>query len=251
MHPIERFEEALRLVESGMNDCQIARLMGISRGTIRDWRHKAGTGWKPGQAAGAIRSPCSVCRGGQPNEQVYAYLLGLYLGDGCLALHHRGVYRLRISLDQAYPNIIQEGLSAIDAIKTQGKKAGVVFAEGCVEIYSYWKHWICHFPQHGPGPKHLREIRLERWQSEIAERWPRPLIRGFIHSDGSRYTNRVGAGYEYPSYDFTNNSADIRKIFTDACDLLGIHWRRGNWKHTTISRRPDVAILDTFVGPKT
>ncbi len=31
----------------------------------------------------------------------YVYLLGFYLGDGSIASHHRGVYRLRLTLDAA------------------------------------------------------------------------------------------------------------------------------------------------------
>ena len=29
-----------------------------------------------------------------------------------------------------------------------------------------WKHWPCLFPQHGPGRKHERKIRLEAWQRD-------------------------------------------------------------------------------------
>jgi hypothetical protein len=35
----------------------------------------------------------------------YVYLLGMYLGDGCLSSHPRDVYKLRISLDARYPGI--------------------------------------------------------------------------------------------------------------------------------------------------
>lgn len=43
----------------------------------------------------------------------YAYLLGMYLGDGCLSKARRGVYRLRISVDLRYPAIIDECEAAI------------------------------------------------------------------------------------------------------------------------------------------
>ena len=38
----------------------------------------------------------------------YVYLLGLYLGDGTISVHRRGVYRLRIFLDMKYPEIVAE-----------------------------------------------------------------------------------------------------------------------------------------------
>jgi hypothetical protein len=41
-------------------------------------------------------------------DHAYAYLLGLYLGDGCLLKTHReGVMRLNITLDSRYTEIIE------------------------------------------------------------------------------------------------------------------------------------------------
>jgi hypothetical protein len=92
-------------------------------------------------------------------------------------------------------------------------------------------------------------IRLEPWQQQIVGRYPRQLLRGLIHSDGCRVTNRVQRRrYAYPRYFFTNTSSDILQIFRDTCDALGIRHR--DTKPTTISvaRRSDVAILDAFIG---
>jgi hypothetical protein len=75
-----------------------------------------------------------------------------------------------------------------------------------VEIHSYSNAWICLFPQHGPGPKHLRKIQLEPWQEAIVEREPEQFIRGLLHSDGCRVMNRVyvnGKDYAYPRYSFS------------------------------------------------
>ncbi|MFI9836970.1 helix-turn-helix domain-containing protein [Nonomuraea sp. NPDC051941] len=47
------------------------------------------------------------------------------------------------------------------------------------------------FPQHGPGKKHERPIVLEPWQREIVSAHPGRFVRGLIHSDGWRGTNRV------------------------------------------------------------
>jgi len=40
MRPRAQYDELDRLLRWGMNDCQIARLTGIPRGTIRDWRRR-------------------------------------------------------------------------------------------------------------------------------------------------------------------------------------------------------------------
>lgn len=46
----------------------------------------------------------------------YVYLLGLYLGDGCISRGARDVFRLRIALDKKYPRIIAECAAAMEAV---------------------------------------------------------------------------------------------------------------------------------------
>jgi hypothetical protein len=69
-------------------------------------------------------------------------------------------------------------------------------------------HWICLFPQHGPGRKHERKIELTGWQQDLVDLDPRPLLRGLLHSDGCRVLNWV-KGTPYPRYHFSNVSPDI------------------------------------------
>ena len=76
-----------------------------------------------------------------------------------------------------------------------------------------------------------------------------PLLRGLIHSDGSRDLNWVN-GKSYPRYQFTNYSVDIQQIFTQACERYGVHWTRTYWKTISVARRADVAKLDEIIGPK-
>jgi hypothetical protein len=82
---------------------------------------------------------------------------------------------------------------------------------------------------------------------------PGHFLRGLIHTDGWRGLNRVfvkGRWYEYPRYQFSSRSDDIRRLFTDACDRIGVAWRPwGRW-HISVARREAVARLDEFVGPK-
>jgi hypothetical protein len=82
---------------------------------------------------------------------------------------------------------------------------------------------------------------------------PEALIRGLIHSDGCRSANTIssaGYHYSYPRYLFSNRSDDIRAIFCEHLDLLGIPWRRMNRWNISVARREGVARLDEFVGPK-
>ena len=116
-------------------------------------------------------------------------------------------------------------------------------------------HWPCLFPQHGPGLKHHRRIILETWQRRFAlEMRPDLFVRGLVHSDGCRVTNRVtvrGKRYAYPRYFFTNESDDIRELFIDACEQLGVAARHNRRNSISVARSESVAILDRVVGPKT
>lgn len=132
-------------------------------------------------------------------------------------------------------------------------KVCFVASEGCTYIQGMWKHWLCHFPQHGPGRKHERAIILESWQRDLVEADPRPLLRGLFHSDGCRCNNRVtvrGKAYDYPRYFFSNRSTDIMTICQQALDHVGVEWRMNNWFSLSVARKSSVAKLDTFIGPK-
>ena len=105
-----------------------------------------------------------------------------------------------------------------------------------------------------PGPKHARAIVLEGWQREIAlDRHPDRLIRGLIHSDGCRCINRVtvrGERYEYLRYLFRNESADIRALFFEACERLGIEARSNRRNSISVARRESTERLDQIAGPR-
>lgn len=242
----------------GLNNCEIERLTGIPRSSIRTWRHRAADGLTNSTFQKAGESACPICSRASLNERSYAYLLGTYLGDGHIAHCPKGVFRLAVVQDQKYIGLISECAEAISTL-IDGHETHVGFQQalGCIHINSHWKHWPCVFPQHGPGPKHKRPIVLAEWQEHVVARHPGPLLRGLIHSDGYRGTNTVRrpvAGqmkyYSYPRYQFTNESTDIKRIFCEACDRLGINWRRMNRKTISIARRADVEKMEAVVGPK-
>jgi hypothetical protein len=255
MRPREQYDEVDRLIRWGMNDCQISRLTGVPRTTVLGWRQAessrrgfpgVGGRWK---ALHAARRPCQQLDRLTHVGRSYGYLLGLYLGDGCIS-PNKGGYRLRISLDERYPRIIRGCSLAIRRVR--GASAGKISFlrhTGCIEVAASWDHWPCVFPQHGPGRKHKRTIELHHWQWDIVRAHPSFVLRGLIHSDGCRVINRV-AGHEYPRYFFTNHSADIRSIFCRACDFYGVAWRQSRWQTISVARREAVARLDQVVGPK-
>ncbi len=143
----------------------------------------------------------------------YVYLLGLYLGDGTIASHPRGVYKLRLVLDVKYQGIIEECCSAMGSVVPDNSVNRALKPSNCVEVYAYSKTWPCLFPQHGPGPKHKRRIWLADWQQTLAERWPGALLRGLFQSDGHRFINTGRGGWTHPRYGFSNLSTDLTSTF--------------------------------------
>jgi hypothetical protein len=179
----------------------------------------------------------------------YAYLLGFYLGDGTISLGRKGVYRLRITTDTRYPEIIRECAAAMTAVMPGNSVNIQKLPFRAVEIGCSSKRWPLLFPQHGPGPKHTRPIHLVPWQERAVARYPWQFLRGLIHSDGCRVINRVNGG-EYPRYFFSQVSDDIRALFCGACRHVGIEYRHNRWNSVSIARRDSVALMDSFIGPK-
>ncbi|HZB05055.1 MAG TPA: helix-turn-helix domain-containing protein [Thermoleophilaceae bacterium] len=245
-HPVALVNRSLELAGEGFSTSEVARRLGVPRGTVRDWLagRVPGGFHRDGVACGA----CGGLHDLGALPPAYVYLLGMYLGDGCLSAHRRGVFKLRVSLDNRYPAIGEEVEAAIHAVMP-GNRIGRVWNSGWHEVYAYSKSWPCLFPQHGPGRKHERVIELTAWQRELVERRPDLLVRGLIQSDGCRFQN-TGRGWSHPRYCFDNRSAEIRRIFCDACDLLGLRWTTSGRYTVYVSRKADVALLDRFVGPK-
>lgn len=91
------------------------------------------------------------------------------------------------------------------------------------------------------------------WRQAIVDEHAGAFVRGLLHSDGCRSVNTIRHPEKtstYVRYQFSNRSDDIRGIFTDALDQLGIPWRpMGRWQ-VSVARREGVARLDELVGPK-
>ncbi|WP_109506338.1 helix-turn-helix domain-containing protein [Nocardioides speluncae] len=238
--------EARRLLEGGATLSEASRRLGVSRSTLRDWRARPS---RP--RAGR----CSLCDDAPLDRPAYAALLGYYLGDRCISRAAR-YFALRVSCDASYQQIVADIEQAIHAVRP-GARTFRVSAPGAIVVQANWQHWPCLFPQHGPGRKHERPIVLEPWQRRVAEAHPGEFLRGLFHSDGSRvrnWTTQVVAGerkrYDYPRWQFTNVSADIRELCCWALDLVEIPRRQSNAKTISVSTRAGVARLDELIGLK-
>ncbi|MFB9520570.1 MULTISPECIES: helix-turn-helix domain-containing protein [Streptomyces] len=247
MYGMATRKRALSLVAQGRSLNSVSKETGISRYAIRSWQTRIEP--LPRSAGAPIRDTPA-------DPAAYSYLLGLYLGDGCLSEHPHGGHQLRIACADAWPGLIEECRTAITEVLPQSKVC-LLQRQGCVSVTSYSRSWPDLFPQHAPGKKHLRQIGLRPWQQRIVDEFPWEFIRGLVHSDGCRITNwttRLIGGvrkrYEYPRYFFTNKSEDIRHMFTDALDSVGVAWKPSSAWNISVARRASVALMDAHVGPK-
>jgi hypothetical protein len=239
-------------------DREVALIVGVPIGTVRKWR----TGQRRALGRSATKSACPRCSDEMTLPEPcaeYAYLLGLYLGDGYIVLagdRSKAVWRLSVWCSDDWPGLVQECARAMRAVRPDNRVA-LMKKQGCTEVSSYSRHWPCLFPQHGPGKKHLRTIELAGWQQVIVERHPGEFARGLLHSDGYRGINRVRRRwggrdhwYEYPRYLFVNESRDILRLCGETLDRLGVEWRYSKPNTISVAKRDAVARLDEFVGPK-
>jgi hypothetical protein len=242
----DEYVRVVALLKRGVRIAEISRRTGIPQSTISSWRR----GGQPGTRR--RRRPWQLV-----DAAVYSYLLGLYLGDGHITSVKSAF--LRLFLDDSYPHVVEEATKALATTFTVPVCAYRYASRGRVVILQVSSPAVLEaFPQHGPGKKHLRPIRLEPWQREVTHAHPRELVRGLIHSDGCRSVNRFRtklpsgrvAEYAYARYFFSNLSEDIKDVFCEHCDLLGIAWSRANPRYVSVHARASVASLDQFVGPK-
>jgi hypothetical protein len=264
MRTYEEYYKILELWERGYPKQRIEFALNIPRATIRDCIKKFGSlkTLEENKVQASKSTPAPILERIQNPEntdiqEAYAYALGIYLGDGYIVRNTR-IYYLRITLDTRYPQIIETCRACIQMLLPDNK-VNVLYSKrgNWCEVISTYKFWPEIFPQHGSGLKQNRKIELTDWQKLIVARYPIAFFKGLYHSDGSRFSNIVN-GKDYPRYQFTQYSNDIRQLFCRTCDLLKLHWTEKNRtkdgiQQTTdvfISRRKDVEWLDNMVGAK-
>jgi Homeodomain-like domain-containing protein len=241
MHAAELRDAARVLAAAGVNDCEVARRLGVPRTTVRDWRSRA----RDAEVCPRCWRTTKPVRFGGGD---YAELLGLYLGDGHISPFSR-TERLRLHLDARYPNIVDEAEVLLQRCFPANRVGRSSRHDGSMVVLCvYHGHLHCLLPQAGPGKKHLRPMVLEPWQAALVEAEPWRFLRGCIRSDGCVFVNRTGR-YEYLSYEFSNLSRDIVDLFMATCEGLGLRPRRYR-RYVRLYRRDDVARLVAEVGTK-
>jgi hypothetical protein len=167
MHSQSRVEEAMALRQEGLGARRIAKRLSLPVSTVRDWL----AGNLPAHSRRGDRAAPRRCDGcGLVVHEFelltadYVYLLGLYLGDGCISRHRRSVYRLRIALDAKYPGIVDSAAGAMSAV-CPGRVSRQLRPQNYVEVSSYWNAGRVSFLNTAPA-----ESTSERSSSPIGSR---------------------------------------------------------------------------------
>src|ERR1700760_1295967 len=135
MYSIEVRQRALAWIDSGSSLRAISRSTCINRSPLREWRADP-------QKALRTSTCCPRCIEFPvlPEPQAdYAYLLGLYLGDGCISVGGdpaKGVWKLRVFCADAWPGLIEECTRAMQLVRPSSKVLRQR-CKGCTEVASY------------------------------------------------------------------------------------------------------------------
>jgi hypothetical protein len=122
MRPEWQFQLVEWLTEAGLSGRRISRTLGFPLATVQKWRQRIRDGLgPPGSRQGrrGLEAECPRCGPAPLNERAYAYLLGMYLGDGYIVRQKgkRFLYALWIYAATEYPGIMAECEQAMRAMR--------------------------------------------------------------------------------------------------------------------------------------
>lgn len=275
MRSLEDHNKIIELYKEGYNQSEISRTLRIPRATVRDIIKifkQYNSPFKPNvskeKTSAIINDLQNPTNEDKYIYQNYVYLLGVYLGDGSLIKikNKKDLYRLRVTCDAKYPNLIQEIKTAIEIILPDNTVGSIKrYWKGklsCIDVSCWSKFFIHLFPSYQQGRKHTYKIVLKPWQEILVNRYPKLFLRGLIQTDGCRYKQTNTKENYY--YNFTQKSDDIKNMFLYFCNKLNIKYtctlHKSGSKNIkgedntawviTIRNKHSVLFMDTFIGPK-
>lgn len=225
---VAEYNSAMDSYSSGMSIKDISEKMKINRSTISNWvcgatgvsytskvKHysKLPNEYDPVKFMQSLNPSIT----NEHRNNVYSYILGLYLGDGCINKFAR-TKRLNVSCDEKYPELNNHISNMFEYLF--GSPVKIIHKKNskCIDIcYSNCNLGLL-FPQDGKGKKHDRCIYLTEWQRGIINF--KFLLVGLFHSDGCFYKRPNWNKYYYS---FVNKSPDIINIFSECLTHFNIH----------------------------
>ena len=189
MYDYSLVERSFQLKERGFTDKAIADQLKVSIRAVRHWRYGTRQRLPPAQRThrhNEDRYPsCARCNGSEVPGRPYAYLLGLYLGDGHI-IDKKQQHTLGISCTDGWPGLMDACEEAMQAVMPHNKiwrRKRV----GCHDVMSSSIHWKCLFPQHGHGTE-------ARARDQSSKRGSRTLLMNSRRSSSAGSSIPTGAG---------------------------------------------------------
>ena len=263
----ETYLKVMKLKSEGMRICDIVRITGLGRSCISNWINRES---KPKFTSSLelTSNPIEFLQSLNRNiddslrNSTYSFILGLYLGDGCIARNTR-TKQLSIALDKKYHTLNEYVIESFNVLF--GKPALIVdrsvnrgqkFMSNSINVRYSSTNLGLIFPHEGVGAKHLRKIELTEWQTGIID--PIGIVKGLIYSDGSYFYNKQNNSF---NYNFANSSEDIINILEHYLQKIGIVYNKNVKRslgakatvlkiHVNVNRKSDVAKLHSLIGDK-
>ncbi len=206
-------EKIISLFESGYSDRKISMKLSIDRSTVKKYKNISSDN-TPKTFSSIIDIDDNV-------KKFYAYILGLYLGDGDISKYAR-TYRLRLYFHSINDrDVIERAVYSLSKLFPKNKISTYDQLHAKCTVVSVYNSAIPElFPQHGSGKKHSRCVSLTNSQINILDKkCSKFLLAGLHDSDGSFY---LEANRE--RFMFANTSIDIINLYKELLELYNIHY---------------------------
>lgn len=215
-------EQCIALRLQGYSQNRIAEMLGVSQSTVRHHtRHLP-----------AVKTPRVTCRRSVstpeplPPSSDFAYLLGVFAGDGNLAKLPR-TCKLVVSCSTDYPDLIEgyadliQQLTGLTVKRTRKREKGR--DTNCIDVYVYSQHLpaMLGLPC---GAKVSSGFAVPDWIWHD-DAYARAFLRGLIETDGGVYrTSHNGGTFWYCA--FTAKVPAVVDAFSKAVVQLGYPFKQ-------------------------
>ncbi len=239
----EQKDQVKSLFEDGKNQCEISRITGIPRGTLKCWIKPAYVP-KTNKLRNSYRPIIDFesYLNTEEKKKAYSFILGIYLCDGYISRYK--TYRapaIRFFNDSKYPLNTQEWKEKLQILLPENSvNVHKHKQSNCFIVLAYSRKLLDLFPQYGEGKKHDRKLTLAPWQKQILDQYPEEFIRGCIQSDGCIYIQKISDRFSYKRYNFINKSEDIMDFFLYALEKVGI------FKDKYFHKKRDLFVSQNF-----
>jgi len=150
-----------------------------------------------------------------------AYLIGVAVGDGNISNPNGTAYRLRVTCDNKYPEIIENIKKTIRDVFPKNKLGIINRKDNCVDISIYsnlipeifgWSN--------KSGGKIKQKIKIPNWIKENSSNC-KSCLKGLFETDGCIYFDRG-----YKMINFVNHSESIINEVCELLDLMNINYKK-------------------------